>query len=110
MKKNENSDGINYSSGEIDRSISVLENLAKDTERLVNLPKEQRIALLKVAGELSRPHRAEIRKRNKTVKNSRRPFMPWFPENAGGRFDDVLQVNHTQPCLCRIWHGIDTIR
>ena len=37
---------------EIDRCISVLENLAKDTEQLVNLPKEQRIALLKVAGEL----------------------------------------------------------
>lgn len=72
MIVNENSNGINHSSGEIDRCISILENLVKDTERLVNLPTEQRIALLRVAGELSRPHRAEIKKRNKMVKNSRR--------------------------------------
>ncbi|MCH8020839.1 SDR family oxidoreductase [candidate division KSB1 bacterium] len=72
MKENEEDNGSNHSSEEIDRCISVLENLVKDTERLVNLPEEQRIALLKVAGELSRPHRAEIKKRNKTVKNSRR--------------------------------------
>ena len=37
---------------EIDQCISVLENLVKDTVRLVNLSEEQRIALLKVAGEL----------------------------------------------------------
>ncbi len=72
MKKNENSNGVNHSSRELDQCISVLEKLVKDTQRLVNLPEEQRIALLKVAGELSRPHRAEIRKRNKTLKNSRR--------------------------------------
>ena len=72
MIENENSNGINHSSEEIDQCISVLENLAKDTQRLVNLPEEQRIALLKVAGELSRPDKAEIKKRNKTVKISRR--------------------------------------
>ena len=49
---NENSNGINHSSEEIDQCISVLKNLAKDTQQLVNLPEEQRIALLKVAGEL----------------------------------------------------------
>ncbi len=57
---------------EIEQCISVLENLVKDTERLVNLPEKQRIALMKVAGELSRPDRSEIKKRNKTVKISRR--------------------------------------
>ena len=72
MIVNENSNGIKSSSAEIDECISVLENLAKDTQQLVNLPEEQRIALLKVAGELSRPDRAEIKKRNKTLKNSRR--------------------------------------
>ena len=72
MIVNENNNGIKPSSEEIDRSVSVLANLAKDTERLVNLPEEQRIALLKVAGELSRPDKAEIKKRNKTVKISRR--------------------------------------
>ena len=49
---NENSNGIKPSSEEIDRSVSVLENFVKDTDRLVNLPEEQRIALLKVTGEL----------------------------------------------------------
>ncbi len=72
MKENEEDNGINPSSQEIDQCISVIENLVKDTQRLVNLPTEQRIALLKVAGELSRPHRAEIKNRNKTLKNSRR--------------------------------------
>jgi len=71
-EKSASENKLKPSSREIDRSISVLENLAKNTQRLVNLPEEQRIALLKVAGELSRPHRAEIRKRNKMVKNSRR--------------------------------------
>ncbi len=52
MIVNENSNGINHSSQEIDECISVLETLVKDTKRLVNLPEEQRIALLKVAGEL----------------------------------------------------------
>ena len=52
MIVNENSNGSNHSSQEIDQCISVLENLVKDTEQLVNLPEEQRIALLKVAGEL----------------------------------------------------------
>ena len=72
MILNENSNGIKPFSREIDQCISVLENLVKDTERLVNLPEEQRIALLKVAGELSRPDKAEIRKRNRTLKISRR--------------------------------------
>ena len=56
MKENEEDNGINHSSAEIDHCISVLENLVKDTEWLVNLPKEQRIALLKVAGELFLSH------------------------------------------------------
>ena len=47
MKKNEEDNRIKPSSEEIDRSVSVLENLVKDTEPLVNLPEEQRIALLK---------------------------------------------------------------
>ena len=71
-EKSDSENKLKPSSREIDRSISVLENLVKNTERLVNLPEEQRIALLKVAGELSRPDREEIKKRNKTVKISRR--------------------------------------
>jgi len=44
MIVNENSNGRKPSSKEIDRCVSILENLVKDTEQLVNLPEEQRIA------------------------------------------------------------------
>jgi NAD(P)-dependent dehydrogenase (short-subunit alcohol dehydrogenase family) len=52
---------------EIEKCIALLETLAKDTGRLANLPEEQRIALLKAAGEISRPDRAERKKRNKAA-------------------------------------------
>ena len=55
------------SSEEIENCISLLANLVNDTEQLANLPEEQRIALLKVTGEISRPDRAERKKRNKTA-------------------------------------------
>ena len=53
---------------EIDNCISVLEQLLKNGEQLVNLTEEQRIALMKNAGQLTRPDRAEIKQRNKAVK------------------------------------------
>lgn len=55
---------------EIEKCISVLEDLAKDTARLANLPEEQRIALLKVTGQISRPDRAEMKKRTAAAKRS----------------------------------------
>ena len=58
---------MKHSSEEIDQCISMLKILAEDTDRLANLPEEQRIALLKVTGEISRPDRAEIKKRNKAA-------------------------------------------
>ena len=51
-EKSDSENKLIPSSEESDRSISVLENLLKDTEQLANLPEEQRIALLKVTGEL----------------------------------------------------------
>jgi len=58
-------------SKEIDTCISLLDELAKDPERFATLPEEQRIALLKAAGELSRPGRAAAKKRNKAAKKAR---------------------------------------
>ncbi len=55
------------SSEEIEKCITVLESLAKDTGELANLPEKQRIALMKAAGEISRPDRAERKKRNKAA-------------------------------------------
>ncbi len=78
---------------EIDHCISVLENLVKDTQRLVNLPEEQRIALMKVAGELSRPDRTEIEKRNKTIKTSRR--LSTLEKNRSARETTGIRLTRT---------------
>jgi NAD(P)-dependent dehydrogenase (short-subunit alcohol dehydrogenase family) len=57
---------------EVDNCISVLEHLLKNGDQLVNLTEEQRIALMKTAGQLTRPDRAEIKQRNKSVKISKK--------------------------------------
>jgi len=54
-----------YSLEEIDRCIHLLGDLVKNSVELAHLSKEQRIAILKAAGEISRPDRDEIRKRKK---------------------------------------------
>lgn len=71
MKETDNGAKPTYSSEEIDNCIEMLNNLVNDTSQLVNLPEAQRIGLMKAAGQISRPARDEIRKRNKTVKKSR---------------------------------------
>jgi NAD(P)-dependent dehydrogenase (short-subunit alcohol dehydrogenase family) len=64
--KNDNSKQI--TAADVDNCISVLEHLLKNGDQLVNLTEEQRIALMKTAGQLTRPDRAEIKQRNKSVK------------------------------------------
>ena len=54
-----------YSKEEIQRCIDLLDDLVKNSVELAHLSKEQRIAILKAAGEISRPDRDEIRKRKK---------------------------------------------
>ncbi|MGC2062870.1 MAG: SDR family oxidoreductase [Thermodesulfovibrionales bacterium] len=68
---------------EIDKCISLLEALAKDSGQLADLPEEQRTALMKVTGEISRPDRAERKKRNKAAGRLRR--MAAFEENRRAR-------------------------
>ena len=54
-----------YSQEEIKQCVDLLEDLVKNSVELAHLSKEQRIAILKAAGEISRPDRDEIRKRKK---------------------------------------------
>jgi len=54
-----------YSKEDIQAYIAFLEDLVHNSIELAHLSDEQRIALLKVAGEISRPNRDEIRKRKK---------------------------------------------
>ncbi|WP_372775130.1 SDR family NAD(P)-dependent oxidoreductase [Mangrovibacterium sp.] len=57
---------------EIEQCISVLEYLLKNGDQLVHLNEEQRIKLMKAAGQISRPDRAERKKRNKGVKQTKK--------------------------------------
>ncbi|EMP05546.1 hypothetical protein LEP1GSC124_3793 [Leptospira interrogans serovar Pyrogenes str. 200701872] len=57
---------------EIKNCIRVLEILTINPQLLTSLPEKERIALMIVAGKISRPDRNEIRIRNKTIKHSRR--------------------------------------
>lgn len=50
----------------------VLEHLAANSEQLAHLPEEQRIALLKAAGAVSRPSRDEKKKINKELSKQQR--------------------------------------
>lgn len=74
---------MKHMSGEIERCISVLEALATDTGQLADLPEEQRTALMKVTGEISRPDRAERKKRNRAADKLRRTAV--FEENRRAR-------------------------
>lgn len=57
---------------EINSAISLLEYLRDNGDQLTQLSDEQRVALMKAAGQLSRPDKKEIKKRNKAVKFSRK--------------------------------------
>ena len=61
-----------FNTNEIENCISVLEKLLENSDQLIHLPEEQRIKLMKVAGQITRPDRDEIKKRNKGVKLAKR--------------------------------------
>ncbi len=54
-----------YSFEEIGRCIAILQELVQESAQLAHLTVEQRIALLTVTGQISRPDRDEIRRRKK---------------------------------------------
>ena len=53
---------------EIDRCIAILSQLNTDTDQIFDIPKEQRTALIKAAGQFSRPDREELSRRKKDGK------------------------------------------
>ena len=61
-----------FNTSEIENCISVLEHLLENSDQLIHLPEEQRIKLMMVAGQITRPDRAEKKKRNKGVKLAKR--------------------------------------
>ena len=55
---------------DIESCIKILQELVVDTNQLFELPEAQRIALYKLAGELSRPNRDEFQRRRKDAKKA----------------------------------------
>ncbi|NQT26996.1 SDR family oxidoreductase [candidate division KSB1 bacterium] len=66
---------IKYTPEEIQRAISLLQDFTLDHEALMELSNEERISLLKAAGEISRPDREEIKKRNKAKQQAKRRMI-----------------------------------
>ncbi|MEO9483797.1 MAG: SDR family oxidoreductase [Ekhidna sp.] len=66
MEINEGEDQL--SKEQIDQCISILATLNGDTRQIFEIPKDQRIELIKQAGRLSRPQRDEFKRRKKDAK------------------------------------------
>jgi len=61
-----------YPSEEIEKCISMLENMAAQSELLAHIPENQRIALLSAAGRVSRPDRKYLKQRRKELNKIQR--------------------------------------
>ena len=70
MKKSEMESKSILNLNEIDKCVAILEQLVLDTNQIFEIPKEQRIALIKAAGMLSRPSRDEFSRRVKDGKKA----------------------------------------
>lgn len=62
----------NYTEKEIDDCISVITHLVNNSGDFAALPREKQIALMKIAGQLSRPDCNEIKERNKAARKLKR--------------------------------------
>ncbi|MEP3388529.1 MAG: SDR family oxidoreductase [Reichenbachiella sp.] len=58
----------NINKEDLEACLATLQGLVEDSQPLVELTEEQRVALMKAAGEVSRPDRTELRKRRKDLK------------------------------------------
>lgn len=80
MKKN-NDDHLDqdlqilFDQDQLNICLETLRLFLNNSEQLVHLSEEQRVELLTVAGQLSRPNREEIRKRQKDVKRIRKKLI-----------------------------------
>jgi NAD(P)-dependent dehydrogenase (short-subunit alcohol dehydrogenase family) len=66
--KNETTASNSITSEEINRCIALLTQLHQHTDQIFDIPKDQRTALIKAAGQFSRPDRDELSRRKKDGK------------------------------------------
>ena len=67
---------------DIDSCILVLEHLLENGDQLIYLSQDQFLRLMKAAGQITRPDKAEIYKRNKSVKVARKQAESAHNRNA----------------------------
>jgi NAD(P)-dependent dehydrogenase (short-subunit alcohol dehydrogenase family) len=73
MKKEiESGESVKITPSEIELCISILEKLNSDTNQIFDIPKEQRISLIKAAGKFSHPGKEELAQRKKGAKKLNR--------------------------------------
>ncbi|MFY7994098.1 MAG: SDR family NAD(P)-dependent oxidoreductase [Bacteriovoracaceae bacterium] len=72
MKENDDLIKTDFSPEEIETCLKVLTSFAEKSEQLTLLNHEQRVAMFKAAGTISRPDREEAKKRQKDVKKLRK--------------------------------------
>ena len=70
MEPQDKNEANKIDQAEIERCIGILDALVSDTNQLFELPEEQRVALMKAAGLLSRPNREEFASRRKNAKKA----------------------------------------
>ncbi len=63
---------MNPPSDEIKKCILLLQELLKDSEQLAKLSHDERVALLTAAGQLSRPHKNDVRKLKNEIRRLER--------------------------------------
>lgn len=73
---------LKYTEKEIQESITLLKELVADSQQLAALSREQRIELITVTGQLSRPNRDEINKRKRDCQRIKKQRVATFDRSV----------------------------
>ena len=73
---------LKYTEKEIQEAITLLKGLVADSQQLASLDREQRIELITVTGQLSRPNRDEINKRKRDCQRIKKQRIASFDRSV----------------------------
>jgi predicted phage gp36 major capsid-like protein len=87
---------------EINRCIAILSQLNNDTNQIFDIPKEQRTALIRAAGQFSRPDRDELHAEKDGAKATKRKMEKdrTARKETGIRFARVSYIYGTKTASC----------
>jgi hypothetical protein len=71
-RERESTAQLSYSTEEIEACVSLLKYFTENSEEFAALSQEQRVALLSAAGQLSRPSKEDLIRRNKLIQKQNR--------------------------------------